>query len=234
MEAPASLRKIHPLGKSPVVTLQPPSAASPLVLAESGFITSYLASHFAGREDAPATSSLVPRKWKPGCEGQVGGETDAWMRHEYLLHYNEGSLFPHLVTKLILDLFSSPRVPFFVRPVAGLVARKVIEAYIFPNARKHLAFLEGMLKDVPRDGDDGEGEGKFLCGNSLTAADILMSFALQGAKVKWADAGPWKGSIEKEFPEVWAYLARLEAEEGYKRSVKKVEELEGKPMASTL
>lgn len=208
------------------MTLQPAGAPSPIVLAESGFITSYLTSHFA----TGALSTLVPRKWKPGQEGQVGGETEAWMRHEYLLHYNEGSLFPLIVTKLILDIFSSSLVPFFVRPLVGFVAGKIIGQYIFPNGRKHLGMLEDMLKNVPRDGaeggEGGEGEGKYLCGNKLTAADILMGFGLVAAKLKWADAGPWKGSIEEEFPEVFAYLARLEAEEGYKRSVKKVEELE--------
>ena len=203
------------------------------MLAESGFIASYLTSHFAGRASQPSTATLVPRKWQPGKEGQPGGETAAWLRHEYLLHYNEGSLFPLIVTKLILDLFSSDRIPFFVRPISGLVARKVIGAYIFPNARRHLAFLEGMLDDVPRDGDHHGSEARdasprFLCGGELTAADILMSFALLTAKSRFADAGAWKGGIEAEFPKVWAYLDRLEDQEGYKQSVKKIEELEGK------
>lgn len=225
LEAPESLRKVHPLGKSPVITVQPAGSATPITLAESGFITSYLASHFT-----TPSRPLLPRKWKPGKEDTLGGETDAWLRHEYLLHYAEGSLMPLVVTKLILDLFNSDRVPFFVRPVAGLVARKVINAYIFPNAKKHLAFLEGMLEDAPTDGGEegGAKEGGYLCGNRLTAADILMGFPILTAKDRFKDAGAWKPSLEGEFPKVWAYLERLENEEGYKRSVKKIEELDGK------
>lgn len=222
-----------------MLTLQPPDSAAPLTLAESGFIASYLATHFGGRGGAPP---LVPRRWRPGREGQVGGETDAWLRHEYLLHYGEGSLMPLVVTKLILDLFSSSRVPFFVRPVAGAVARKVIGAYIFPNAERHLGFLEEMLKDVPADGGEAEEEEggreggtkerRYLCGDKLTAADILMSFPILTAKDRFKDAGAWKPSLEAQFPRVWAYLERLENEEGYKRSIKKIEELDGKFIAN--
>lgn len=159
----------------------------------------------------------MPKKWKDGKEGEVGGETDAWLRWEYIMHYSEGTFFPLIVFKLLLDMLSSPRVPFFIRPLSGLIAGKLISLYVYPNARKNLEFLEGML-----------GDGKYLCGEELTAADILMSFALIGAKDRFADAGAWKGGIEGEFPKLWAYLERLEGAEGYKRSVKKVEELDGK------
>ena len=226
LEAPASLRKVHPLGKSPVITILPadaPEGTEPLVLAESGFITTYLCSHFAGRASAPGTASLVPQKWKDGKEGQVGGETEAWLRWEYIMHYSEGTFFPLIVFKLLLDMLTSPKVPFFVRPLSGLVAGKLISAYVYPNARKNLEFLEGMLADAP-----GGGEKGYLCGEELTAADILMSFALIGAKDRFADAGAWEGGSEGEFPKLWAYLERLEGAEGYKKSVKKVEEIDGK------
>lgn len=150
------------------------------------------------------------------------------MRHEYLLHYAEGSFMPFVVTKLILDLFSSDNIPFFVRPIAGFVAGKVINAYIFPNAKKHLAFLEDMLKNAPTDGGEAGREGKYLCGDELTAADILMGFPILMAKDRFKNAGPWNPSFEAQFPKVWAYLERLENEDGYKRSVKKIEELDGK------
>lgn len=90
---------MHPLGKSPVITVQPPASAGadvqPLVLAESGFIVEYLCEHW-GRD-----SPLVPTKWKEGKEGQVGGETAAWLRFQYLMYYAEGSLMPFLVFFLV-------------------------------------------------------------------------------------------------------------------------------------
>ncbi|SPO04511.1 related to glutathione S-transferase [Cephalotrichum gorgonifer] len=240
LEAPASLRKIHPLGKSPVITIAAPpspspspSPSEPKVLAESGFIASYLCTHFAGRPSHPASSTLVPRKWRAGLEGQPAGETDAWLRHEYLLHYSEGSFFPLIIVKLILGLLSTDRVPFFIRPISSFLAAKIAEGYIFPNAKRHLAFLEDMLENPPPGGEkegekEGEGKGGYLCGSSLTAADILMSFPLLIAKSRFADAGKWEGgSIETAFPKLWRYLERLEVEKGYRQSIEKVKELDG-------
>lgn len=94
--APPELAKVHPLGKSPVVEITPTNGGAPVLLAESGFITQYLAEHFAGPRP------LVPPHWRPGAENQVAGETEAWMRYQYLLHYTEGSLMPILVFSLIL------------------------------------------------------------------------------------------------------------------------------------
>jgi glutathione S-transferase len=85
MLAPPELEKLHPLGKSPVVTITPPGATEPIVLAESAFIVQYLSDHFAqGRP-------ILPKRWKEGQEGKVGGETETWMRYQYLMYYAEGS-----------------------------------------------------------------------------------------------------------------------------------------------
>lgn len=89
--------------------------------------------------------------------------------------------------------------------------------------RKHMAMLDDMLATAP----DGGG---YLCGGSLTAADILMSFPLLASRGgRLQDIGHWEGGCwTSEFPRVAAYAERLESEEGYKRSVRKVEELDGK------
>jgi glutathione S-transferase len=72
--------------------------AKPILLAESGLITQYLCEHFPeGRE------RLTPKRWKDGQEGQVGGETESWLRWAYYLHYNEGSFMPLLVLVVILS-----------------------------------------------------------------------------------------------------------------------------------
>ena len=41
--APKELKDIHPLGKSPIVSIQAPGAEKPIILAESGLIIEYLA-----------------------------------------------------------------------------------------------------------------------------------------------------------------------------------------------
>jgi glutathione S-transferase len=94
--APPELEKVHPLGKSPVVTVQASDATTPLVLAESGFITQYLVEH------SPEGKRLMPTKWKEGMEGKFGGETEEWMRYQYYLHYVEGSFMPVLILSLFI------------------------------------------------------------------------------------------------------------------------------------
>ena len=83
MLAPPELRRVHPLGKSPVIE------DGDLVAAETGAIVEYLVARAGGRFGPPA------------------GEEDA-LRYRYFLHYAEGSLMPPLLLKLVLG-----RVPLF-------------------------------------------------------------------------------------------------------------------------
>lgn len=97
--APPELQKVHPLGKSPVVTITPPGAGpdtKPIVLAESGWMTEYLCSHY------PEGQRLIPKRWQDGKENTIGGETEAYLRHQYYLHYAEGTLMPYLVMSLVI------------------------------------------------------------------------------------------------------------------------------------
>lgn len=95
--APAELKEVHPLGKSPVVSIEAPGSPKPMVLAESGAIVEYLCDHFG------EGSTLVPERYLPNREGQVGGEREEWMRYRYFMHYAEGSLMPFLVMTLVND-----------------------------------------------------------------------------------------------------------------------------------
>jgi glutathione S-transferase len=93
MQAPDELRKVHPLGKSPVIT------DGDKVLAESGAILEYLSETYGGGRFTPA----------PG--------TPERLNYTYFMHYAEGSLMPPLLMKLVFGLLPA-RVPFFMRPVA--------------------------------------------------------------------------------------------------------------------
>lgn len=106
MFAPPELRKIHPLGKSPIIGITLPATEEQgeqreLVLAESGFIAQYLTEHLGH------TRPLLPKRYRDGQEGQLGGETEQWMRYQYFLHYAEGSLMPPLLVSLLLSSASS-------------------------------------------------------------------------------------------------------------------------------
>ena len=95
MLAPPEFKEIHPLGKAPIISIESPNTSKPIVLAESGLIAEYLVEHFAPR--------LAPKQYAEGKEGQVGGETETWLRYRYYMHYAEGSLMPYLVVSLLLS-----------------------------------------------------------------------------------------------------------------------------------
>ncbi|AEO69752.1 cd951dff-517d-478b-ae87-8ca064a3e44f [Thermothielavioides terrestris] len=218
--APPELEKIHPLGKSPVLGISLPDPADPakqkqLVLAESGFIVQYLCEHFAQHK------TLLPKRYRDCQEGQLGGETDEWMRYQYFLHYAEGSLMTNIVVAIVLDVLRSPRIPFFIRPITGSVVSKLFSIFIGPQIAKHLAFLESQLETSP-------SGGSYLCGPHLTAADILLSFPLLQARERADElrAGEGQAKLAEKYPKLWEYLRRLEQEPGYKRAEAKIEELQ--------
>ena len=94
--APASLKAVHPLGKSPVIT------DGDDVIAESGAIIEYLAERFAS--SAPADlAHLVPKHGTPEHR-----QCRFWM------HYAEGSLMNWLVMKLVFVTIPTQPMPFFV------------------------------------------------------------------------------------------------------------------------
>ena len=83
MLAPASLRQVHPLGKSPVLT------DADLTLAESGAIIEYLVGRYGNGRLVPAPGTLLAS------------------RYTYWLHYAEGSAMPPLVMRIVFDHFGT-------------------------------------------------------------------------------------------------------------------------------
>jgi glutathione S-transferase len=121
MLAPPSLRAVHPLGKSPVIT------EGELTVAESGAIVEYLLDrHGRGRLRPPAG-------------------TPERLRHTYWLHYAEGSLMPVLLLALVFARLPRARMPFFIRPIVRGISSKVRASYVGPQMALHLDFLEGEL-----------------------------------------------------------------------------------------
>jgi glutathione S-transferase len=121
MLAPPELKKIHPLGKSPVIS------DNGVVVAESGAIAEYLI-------DTYGNGRLIP---PPGTE-----ERRRWT---YFLHYAEGSAMAPLLMKLIFDRVETSPAPFFVKPIARGIAQKVKGSYILPQIATHLDYLEAEL-----------------------------------------------------------------------------------------
>ena len=121
MLAPPELRKIHPLGKSPVIT------DGDQTMAESGAIIEYLVGTYgAGRLTPPAG-------------------TAERLRYTYWLHFAEGSAMPPLLLKLIFDKIESTPMPFFAKPVAKAISGKVKKSFIEPQISQNLDYMETEL-----------------------------------------------------------------------------------------
>ncbi|KAH8890901.1 hypothetical protein GQ53DRAFT_782177 [Thozetella sp. PMI_491] len=216
MMAPAELEKVHPLGKSPTITIELPGAKEPLVLAESAFIVQYFLDHFANGQP------LQPKRWKNGQEGKLGGETEEWMRYQYIMYYSEGSFMTTAFLQFVLNGIKGPNVPFFIRPITKAIANQLSNVLVVPNMKKHLTLLEGYLETSPNG-------GKYLCGEHATGADIMLAYPLVGGvEAGMFDEFKWeKGLFKDTFPKLHAYIERLSQEPGWLRAAEKIKEIEG-------
>jgi glutathione S-transferase len=178
MLAPASLRKVHPLGKSPVVT------DDGLTLAESGAILEYLIDRYGNGRFIPAAG------------------TPERLRYTYWLHYAEGSAMPPLLMKLVFDRIERGPMPFFIKPIAGAIARKAKTSFIQPQINNHLDYLES---EIARDG--------WFAGREFTAADVQMSFPLEAAASR--------GGLNQSRPRLMEYLQRIHTRPAYQRALER-------------
>lgn len=122
MLAPPSLRAVHPLGKSPVIT------DGDITVAESGAIVEYLVERF---DD---DGRLAP-----------GVGTPERLRWRYWMHFAEGSAMPPLLIKLICEKVARSPMPFFARPIARAISSKVQTMIVEPNLKRQLDFMESEL-----------------------------------------------------------------------------------------
>ncbi len=121
MLAPPELLKVHPLGKSPVIT------DGDITVAESGAIVEYLVERYGNGRLAPAAGTLDRLRWR------------------YWLHFAEGSAMPPLLLKLVFLKISSTKVPFFIKPIVRGISTKVMSTLVDPTLKRQLDFMETEL-----------------------------------------------------------------------------------------
>lgn len=178
MLAPPELLQVHPLGKSPVVT------DGDLTLAESGAIIEYLVERYGhGR--------LIPPAGTPER-----------LRYRYWLHFAEGSAMPPLLLKLVLDRIARSPMPFFAKPIARGISKKVQAAFVNPNVQRQLDFMEVEL-----------GKHEWFTGPEFTAADIQMSFPLEAAAQR--------AGLDARRPRLMAFLERIHARPTYRKALER-------------
>ena len=178
MLAPKELRAIHPLGKSPILQ------DGEVTLAESGAIVEYLIERYGQGRLRPTVGS------------------PDWLRYIYFLHYAEGSAMPPLLLKLVFVRMETAPVPFFAKPVARMLAKGAQKAFVDPQLKLHLDYLEGEI-----------GKSEWFAGSEFTAADIQMSFPLEAAASR--------GGLDASRPKLHAFLERIHARPAYQEALAK-------------
>jgi len=178
MLAPAALKAVHPLGKSPVIT----DGAN--TVAESGAIIDYLVERYGNGRLVPAAGTPEKLRWT------------------YWMHFAEGSAMSPLLMKLVFDKVESSPMPFFAKPIARGIARKVKSTFVEPNIASQLAYMEAELD-----------QHKWFAGNEFSAADIQMSFPLEAAASR--------AGLDGSLPKLTAFLQRIHARPAYQRALER-------------
>jgi glutathione S-transferase len=182
--APAELKAVHPLGKSPVIT------DGDETIAESGAILEYIVERY-GAEAQGELAQLQPPAGSP-----------AQRQSRFWMHYAEGSLMNWLVMKLVFMTIPKQPMPFFVRPIARALCGNVQSKLIDPNLATALAFINDHLARHP-----------WFAGDALSIADFQMSFAVEAALSRNANAA--------QYPKITAYRDRMVARPAYQRAIAK-------------
>ncbi|KAK7439410.1 hypothetical protein VKT23_017631 [Stygiomarasmius scandens] len=155
--APPELSKVHPLGKSPIIT------DGDVTVAESGAIIEYLIQKYANGKLAPPDTEV----------GKVN--------ELYFLHYSEGSVMPLLVNKLIFSM-APDQSPWFIRPLVRLVLNGMSTGYLDPEIKKHIDHIEAHLsKNEWFAGGSGPSGADF---SMAMVIDALTSNDMAGPSVK--------------------------------------------------
>ena len=172
--APKELKNIHALGKSPVIT------DGDATMAESGAIIEYLVQTHG--------ENFYPT---PG--------TEQHRQYTYWMHYAEGSLMPQLLIKLIFDKVKDSPMPFFIKPIARMIANKVINSYAGPNIKTNLEFIEQHLS-----------KNEWFCGENISGADFQMSFPLEALVAR-------EGA--SHFPNITKFVKKFQARPAYQKAL---------------
>jgi glutathione S-transferase len=174
--APPELRAVHPLGKSPLIS------DDGTTVAESGAIVEYLVERYGNGRLIPAPRS--PER----------------LRYTYWLHFAEGSAMTPLLLKLVFARIEAAPMPFFAKPIARGMTKKVQATYIDPNLARHLDFMEAQL-----------AENGWFAGAEFSAADIQMSFPVELSRAR--------GGLDEKHPRLLQFLERIHARPAYQRAL---------------
>ncbi len=126
----------------------------------------------------------------------------------YWLHTAQGSLMPMLLIMYIFKAMTD-KTPALVRPLIRTVTQKASQVLPIPRIKSLLSYMNDEL-----------AKSSYLSGETLTAADVVIGFDLS-----MIEKNKQLADIEKDYPNIAAYLQRIRAREAYQQAVKKSEQL---------
>ncbi len=121
--APESLKKIHPLGHTPILEV------NERALVESGFIIEYLLKHYDKEQ-----------LFKPTDDNE-----EAWEAYTFWLHFAEASIMPLLVMRLVFTKVVE-KSPMLIKPVSKSIRKQVENNMISDSLTTMLNMMEQHLQ----------------------------------------------------------------------------------------
>lgn len=183
--APAELKQVHPLGKSPVLQ------DKDTVVAETGAIIEYLLARYDEKNQFKPSDPL----------------SKAGLDYTYWLHSAEGSLMPFLVMTKVFDTIKKAPMPFFIKPIAKAIAGKVESSFILPTVKSHFEFIETVLGKQDWFSGENFSAADVQMSFPLEAASSSMAgqYPQIDAWLKRIHARPaWQTALEKGGPYQYA------------------------------
>ena len=190
--------QIQKYARDPVTSLAPPELTKLHPLGKAPMVTD-------GDKTLAESGAIVEylvRNYDNGRLKPAAANSPEGMAYTYWLHYAEGTFMPLMIVSLIIGRIETAPMPFFVKPIAKGITQKVRDGYLDANVKRNLDFMELSLNSTP-----------WFCGDELTAADIQMSFPVEAAAVRT--------DLQDEYPNLAAYLKRMQARPAYQRALEK-------------
>ena len=136
-------------------------------------------------------SSLIPPK-----------DHEDFINVQFWSHFAEGSFLPPLVASMVLNKGKEKASPFFVKFIVKKFVEAVINAYFGMAVKRNMEFLENHLQNR-----------QWLVGESISVADIQMSFALEAME---------KAGHLAKTPNAAAYVKRFQSDPSYQAAMAKM------------
>lgn len=164
--APDALKRIHPLGKAPILQ------DGKLTIAESGAIIEYILHQYD-----------IKNAFSPTTVG-----SQEWLDYLFWLHFAEGSAMPPLLLNLIFNAIPE-RSPRLIKPIAKGISKQVMKSFVQPNIDRHNALIEETLAKQPW------FAGEKLTGADVQMSFIIEAIKARGGLDNLPNMKKWLNTV---------------------------------------